>query len=254
MNDNAKMSRRRFLGTATAASLSPFIKGCVQPSQEGGVPANALSEVFKDIPLTDQYNKPFDITEVIGDKPAIVLFGYNGCPMCQTITKSVAATQQLLESKEEHIPIVVISIQPEEDKEHLPEYTANYYRMGVKQFPGEKLPEDFSARGEMGENSYKLGMNGEQSDRILHVCCPPSSQVAKELEQRIARASGLLGGVAGTSSKQHSAYMTLCKDGVMFDSVRSLPMSNEQEDVSTHFTAEVARTILNRFQSLDRSR
>ncbi len=225
-NDDTRTSRRDFLRTASGAALAAALGACggepQEPVKPKPKPATKKESIFSGIALTDQHGKPFDPAQL---EQALVLFGYGGCPMCQNISDSVAAIQDKLLAEGKQVPIVVVSVQPEEDKKDLKTYVASYYVKGVKQFASEKLPPADDARRLMGEKAFDAAEKLPQRDRILHVVCPPDSDAAKMLQtQRMGYAQN------PKNPESHTPYITLVKQGVVVKNIRALPYDNGAPD------------------------
>ncbi|MFO0388935.1 MAG: SCO family protein [Alphaproteobacteria bacterium] len=244
-NDTSQPTRRDFLritagaGFATAISANKLAAQEPQkqdPKKQEPTPAKKEEKkdagVFKDISFTDQHGKAFKPEEL---EQSLVVFGYGGCPMCQKITDSVAAIQAKLLADDKKIPIVVISVQPDEDKKDLKTYIASYYRKGVKQFANEELPEADDARELRGKKSFDAAEKLPQRDRILHVLCPPDSDAAKTLQTRL----GLFQNPNKPTS--HSSYIILIKNGVKAEEFRALPKDNSAPDEK--FLKELAEKV-----------
>lgn len=207
-------SRRQFLQMAANATGAAAILSGVD-AHAAGVPqpeaitdpatkrTPTLAEVFKDIPLTDQYGKSFDPTSLFADKPCLIVFGYGGCPLCEEISNSVAASQNKLKN----VPVIVISVQPDEDRDRMQDYVSRYYAKGIKQFAEETLPAATAKRIELGKKSYLENRDKPQSERLLHIACPPSAEAAQLLEDRLQLFHNR------ARSKVHSFDIVVCKNG-----------------------------------------
>lgn len=179
-------------------------------------PAN-IADIFRNMRMTDQYGQAFDPVS-LGKGPALVLFGYGGCPMCQKITQSVAVIQEEMEKQGRRVPIVVVSVQPEDDRDNMEYYLSGFYSKGVKQFSNETLPiKDV-------QQAYHTGKNRPQGERLLHVVCPPTAQDAQNLE----RAMGLI--INQNHPKQHSSFITLFHNGTAVRSYRGLPPHGQESN------------------------
>ena len=219
------LSRRELFqrtGTSALALVLANMGGNVVMADDEKQP-KTLAEVFKDIPLTDQLGKEFKPAELFKDTQCLVLFGYGGCPLCQEISNTVAAVQQELIRQGKTVPIVVVSVQPEKDKDGMKAYVGSYYVKGVRQFQEELLPKDEEKRRAIGEKSFDDAKDKPQLGRILHVVCPPSAKDAQEAERRI----GLI--FNQNDPKSHSSFLTLFDKGVAAKSYRGLPPHKEPE-------------------------
>lgn len=260
------MSRRRFLETSGRSAAALVLAGQVradaqQPEKSKKDEEKTLAKVFEGITLTDQYGKEFKPAELFKDKQCIVLFGYGGCPMCEKISDTVAAVQQELIRQGKNVPIVVVSVQPEQDSYReeqrdaagrvtqsnpMRRYVASYYVEGVRQFQDEVLPDDEQKRREAGERSYDGAKDKPQGDRILHVVCPPKAEDAQEIERRI----GLI--FNENDPKVHSSFLTLFDKGVATKHYRGLPSHRETDEAK--YAATLARQVSEDVQQLSRGR
>jgi len=236
-NDDRLLTRRRFLTSALpplAVAAYLALGGVTQTP--GQVSGRKLGNVTDGITLTDQHGKAFNMAELLGKGPCLVVFGYGGCPMCQRITDSVAAIQSEMIGQKRKLPIVVISVQPEQDRgdDAMKTYTASYYEKGVRQFADETLPDGAARRREAGERAFTAAKGKKQEDRILHIVCPPTAKDAQTLEQRI----GLLINVK--DAKQHSAFITLFNNGQVVKGFRAL---DREQNAPAAFTRALAKTV-----------
>lgn len=161
-----------------------------------GQPAS-LTEAFKGITLTDQNGNAFDPAKQFANGECVVLFGYGGCPMCQNITQTVAVLQEKMEKSGKHVPIIVVSVQPEKDSapDKRKEYIESYAEMKVHETDAE-------------------------GRRVLHVVCPKSAEDAKTIQTR-------LGLPTSENAKQHSSLITLFKNGAPVKQLRGLTEKND---------------------------
>ncbi len=244
-------SRRGFLRVAMTAPLAVALAACDTGTQDPAKPVPAPAKkaetvkdnIFTGISFTDQHGKKFKPEEL---DQALVVFGYGGCPMCQKITDSVEAIQKKLLEDGKSVPIVVISVQPEQDRDDLKTYVSSYYVKGVKQFASETLPEDDAARRALGKKSFETAKTLPQRDRILHVICPPDSAAAKTLQTRMELSQN------PNKPESHTAYITLVKNGVVGQKFRSLP--NDNGDPTPEFMQALAERISQSIPSTTRNR
>lgn len=179
----AQLNRRRFLQGSAAA-----LAGGSMISMQGEAEGASLKEAITGLAITDQNGEKFNLNLAL-QKPCIVVFGYGGCPLCDEITDVVAATQKKMLAKGiTDVPIIIISAQPEADRNEMREYVKRYESAGVKEFPP------------------------AGSQRILHVLCPPTARDTQDLERAVAKEAGTDTGL-GRSTKQHSRYLTPCMNG-----------------------------------------
>lgn len=173
----ARFSRRTALQAGGIAGAAALLR-----NGEGQAAEPAKYEGFlKDFETTDQYGKKFD-PQILAGRPHIVVFGYGGCPVCANIGKNLGAIQSALLQAGKDVPIVVISITPEDDgkMDNRKEYVARYRIAGVRQFPGEKLASDEESAHSLGEKSYDENKDANPKDRQLHVL------VAKDRDTALA--------------------------------------------------------------------
>jgi cytochrome oxidase Cu insertion factor (SCO1/SenC/PrrC family) len=205
----------------------------------------SLEEIFANTPLTDQHGKNFDPAELFKDGHAIVLFGYGGCPMCQKITDTVVTLQNEMEKNGKHVPIVVVSVQPETDRDQMKDYVGKYYFKGMKQFPDEVLPKDKETWQDFGEKAFEDAKDKPQAGRILHVVCPPSDVAAQEIERRLKFI------INENDPQQHSSFITLFDEGKVVKDYRGLPPKGM--DAKTYANG-VAATLITDLNMLEKSK
>lgn len=267
------VSRRNFLKQAAIAATGGYVAATGCNGNKGAPfteradnswqrPGNtqdpkSIAEIFKDVPLTDQYGKPIDIAAMFQDKPCVVAFGYDGCPMCQVITPSMRAVQQEAEKRDMALPIVVISVQPEDDRQRMASYVTKYALQGLKQYPGETLPDSNNERAFHGRKIYTELEKEPQHARILHVVCPPTAEAARTLQVRLAEATNMPSSHTNDSDdRQHSPYLTAFRDGRVQKPVRAVPVTASELEArrpSDSFMRTVARDVCNQAEGLQRT-
>lgn len=226
-----------------------------------------LAAVFDGIALTDQHGKTFDPAQVLRDGPAVVLFGYGGCPRCQEISKTVASLQQQLIDKGRKVPILVVSVQPDKDSKAMREYIARYHEMGVRQFQpqdeaSKALPENAEERrkqAEAGFDAYEkkddAGQKKEQAERIFHIVCPPKDEDAKTIQERISEGLKKAGSknmlITSKTPKEHTSFMIVFNDGKAVEAYRAL---NPKQEAPPDFTKSRAGEVAAKIQSLGPSK
>ena len=187
-------------------------------------PSASLEESFKGATLTDQYGKPFDPAQ-LKKGPVIVLFGYGDCPRCTTISRSVAAIQQKLLSEGKNVPIVVVSVQPEQDADKQRRIITGYYERGVRQFSlegdmAQPLGEEFVQELQDARlAAYEQSRDMPQSSRLLHVLRPQSNAMSLEIQQRMGHVT--------QGEEKHAALITLFNDGKFVEHYTALPRVRE---------------------------
>ncbi len=157
-----------------------------------------LEQMLAGKALTDQYGKPLD-PAILSKGPCLVVYGYGGCPMCQKITDTLAGVQEQLIKSKKPIPIVVISVQPKQDRTEMQDYMEKYYSKGLKQFANEQVGDATKA--------YDAGKSVAQSSRIFHIVCPPSEQAAEDLQATMGLPQNT------KDAAQHSSFIVLFNDG-----------------------------------------
>lgn len=171
-----------------------------------------IEKVFSGIAITDQTGKAPDMA-FLAKGQCIVLFGYGNCPVCAEITKTVAATQKKLLAKGMNdVPIVVVSVQPEKDRDNMAFYISGYHQAGIRQFADERLPED-GEREATGREMIAQAGKRPAGERLLHVLCPADAQAAQEMQRRIAAIAGTTTGIDEKNTRQHSMFLTLMDQG-----------------------------------------
>lgn len=170
-----------------------------------------LEQMFAGMELKDQYNQPMD-PALFSKGDVAIIFGFRGCKMCMGsetkpgIADTVAAMQHELLRQGKNIPIVVISVTPEEDrtKEQRQAYVTSYNKKGVKSSAEQNLSVDDDAL----DTAYLAGASKKQEERLLHIIYPPNEKAAENLQSKM----GLL--QDPNKAEQHSAIITLFVDGV----------------------------------------
>jgi cytochrome oxidase Cu insertion factor (SCO1/SenC/PrrC family) len=206
--------------------------------------SDTLQAVFKDMPLTDQYGKPFNPAELFAKGPVLVMFGRNVCDMCEKIGVTAAAIQKEMSRKNVNIPIIVVSVMPEKDRFHegesnpMREYVERYARQNVRQFP---------------ENiSYDAGKNKPQKDRILHIVCTPKQKFPESkynypqtLQNRVGELfKGITNVFDPSTEESHSQYITLFNDGRASLTLSTLPIGNKEVPGAVEAHAEKCAKLL----------
>ena len=240
--DNTQPTRRQFLQAVVATPIA--LRAQQQEPQPKKDDTAKKQEPKKETPFTgiaftDQHGKAFDPAEL---EQALVVFGFEGCPECQKISTTVAAVQSKLLTDKKNVPIIIVSVQPDADRDSMKSYVAYYYKKGAKQFAREELPEANNekwknnknekltpeeaeaARESLGEKSFETAKNLPQRDRILHVICPPDSEAAKLLQTRLGHLQN------PKNPESHTSYITLIKNGVKAEEFRALPYNNSAPD------------------------
>lgn len=245
------LTRRNFLGaTATGAvAATGYAQAQKKPAPSSNTKPTSLDVIFKGTELADQTSKEpgdFNLPAAFNDKKCLILFGYNGCPTCQHISRTVAEAQKQLLANNLDVPILVVSAQPTEDKDHVQTYLERYKGMGVQEFADNAAlrrqqlvkPLDKSQKNADGE---------EGKTRIFHIVLPQSGaqtikiqnrlyEVAKEAGIKKMRDSGTIDGV----ETQHSFYMTLFDKGTIVDTFRGVDATLQ---ASPTFAKDVAEKI-----------
>ncbi len=247
-----QLTRRDWMaGTAGAGALAWLGKGVKAQEKRG---TTSLDTIFAKTKLADQSSEKqgdFDLPATFNDRPCLILFGYNGCPKCQEITKTVAETQKQLLKAKLDIPIIVISTQPEQDKRHLQDYVKRYGEAKVYEFADDAV----ARRGQLLKGLGGKDQNDEtQGQRILHVVLPENKDQAIDIQQRlhqVAKGAGIKtmrnsGTIAG-NAKQHSPYIALFDQGNIKQAFRGLDNDNQASET---FAKRQAATIVKQVQGL----
>lgn len=134
--------------------------------------------------IQDQDNQRFDIRKVIKG-PYLMVFGFKGCPVCNTnITPTIAAVQKAMLDEGLNVPIVVVTMQPKEDKSVNDaaskdpkdmSYEDRYKKMGVVVY--DTKPSSFSTPESQGE----LSLLEKQKSRKLHILFAKDDETAAML-------------------------------------------------------------------------
>lgn len=127
--------RRGFLaGAAAFLAAGPsasFAAG--EKALDGSKPTQPFSAIFSNAAygdITDQSKNTFD-PATLKDKVVVFAAGYEGCPVCSKIGENLAAVHKKLQSAGVDHQIVVMSINPETDRENLGEYVESYEKQGI---------------------------------------------------------------------------------------------------------------------------
>lgn len=238
------MTRRQWMQSVAAATAAT-----VFPTSRALAPENppTVTAILSSADFTDQYGKRFDPQTTLKDKPYLLVFGFEGCARCENIGASLAATQKALLEAGYEVPIVVVSVNPEEDRLKMKEYVARYYEQGIKQIKDEKFSGNAETRYALGKEAFDKFQNEDkkkrtllankeidqetyndflrraQRGRLLHILCAPSQKKAVELEDQLA--------ITGPDPKGHTGIIFLCdKDGKkIYGHFGVIPTSNEKE-------------------------
>lgn len=145
--------------------------------------------------------KPYPLDKIL-ESPCYVIHGYGDCPLCEEITKVIAAVQKkLFEQGIEDVPIVVISVWPEKDRGKPEERLSDYNAAGVKQVNSDKP-------------LLKSWGHLPPKDLNLHLVIPPSKEDAQAIQMAIAgKGEANTDPGLGADFTQHTRYITLCVDG-----------------------------------------
>lgn len=275
MDENTVESRRRFIrrpvemaaAAAVASIAKPLLALAPETPPLDKNDKKTLAAIFDGIALTDQHGEKLDPAELFRDGEAIILFGYGGCPRCQEISHTVAAVQQKLIDKGKKVPIIVVSVQPENDKDAMREYIARYHELGVRQFQPEgaeskRLPageEERRKQAEEGFDRYEAKKGDdkkeEQAGRIFHIVCPPQDGDSKTIQERMSEALKLAGSkkllITSDNPKQHPAFMTVFSDGNAVETYRAL---NPDQKAPPAFANGRADEIVSKIMELEKGK
>jgi cytochrome oxidase Cu insertion factor (SCO1/SenC/PrrC family) len=210
--------------------------------------------VFKDIQVTDQHGEKINLAEVLKGKPALMFFGYNGCPRCGTIADSIAVIQQKLVTEKQEVPIIIVSVQPEKDSEEKTrrEYIIKYYQEGLRQYQAEELKDSDKSRAELGSAAFdvvakkiKQEQVADQKSRIFHIIFTPKAEDAKNLQNLISEELKKAGSrnmlITTKDPKQHTSFGTLFNaEGNVVEAYRALDANQQAPE---KFTATLAQDI-----------
>ncbi|MGE0754719.1 MAG: SCO family protein [Alphaproteobacteria bacterium] len=250
--NSSQLSRRSFLKTSGLV-LAAGLTGAGYSAQNRQNPVTDVSRIFDGIALTDQYGEPFDPSLLLRDKTALLAFGYGGCPMCNQINKTIAETHQKLTAAGHDVPLVVVSVLPDQDNKSVQtrkENAENLFVNGVDLLPPARLKqlvqerEDEKAKEEKREprkaeeiigdisgfseqskkarrallDAYDLfdrigAMDASQRQRAFHHVMPADSEAAQTLQRRLAEISGTRAGINSRNPRQHTRYLTLLDRG-----------------------------------------
>ncbi|MCE2926774.1 MAG: SCO family protein [Rickettsiales bacterium] len=215
---------------------------------------SSLESVFKDIQVTDQHGEKINLAEVLKGKPALMFFGYNGCPRCGTIADSIAVIQQKLVTEKQEVPIIIVSVQPEKDSEEKTrrEYIIKYYQEGLRQYQAEELKDSDKSRAELGSAAFdvvakkiKQEQVADQKSRIFHIIFTPKAEDAKNLQNLISEELKKAGSrnmlITTKDPKQHTSFGTLFNaEGNVVEAYRALDANQQAPE---KFTATLAQDI-----------
>ena len=259
------MDRRGFLGAAGGTLAAILAGGKDALAQPQNTPANAqkqeeakkpssLESVFKDIQVTDQHGEKINLAEALKGKPALMFFGYNGCPRCGTIADSIAVIQQKLVAEKQEVPIIVVSVQPEKDSEEKTrrEYIIKYYQEGLRQYQSEELKDSDKSLAELGSAAFDgvakktpQEQAADQKSRIFHIIFTPKAEDAKNLQNLISEELKKAGSknmlITAKDPKQHTSFGTLFDaKGNVVEAYRALDANQQAPE---KFTATLAQDI-----------
>ncbi len=109
---NTRRTRLPFLSLLVAGLI--LLSACGGSYQFKGGVVNP-PQTAPDFILTDQYGKPFRISEQQG-KLTLVFFGFTTCPdVCPTTLSDIKAAQRELGSDADKVQVVMVTLDPERD-------------------------------------------------------------------------------------------------------------------------------------------
>lgn len=192
MTDEPLMNRRTFVFrkpaelalTAAGASLLGPLKAFAPETPPK--PLN-VTDILAGTTFKDQYGKAFNPKTELKDKPYLLVFGFGGCQICQNISHSLGAMQDALLKNGDEIPIVTVSIKPEQDKDNMKDYVARYHVVGTRLDAKETLPADADGRYKAGEKAYERFKDKPQRGRMLNILCAPDKSVPPDLEKKLGQ-------------------------------------------------------------------
>ncbi len=241
-----------------ASSSTPDRSTQAAPSEpvkkEEAKKPSSLESVFKDIPVTDQHGEKINLADVLKGKPALMFFGYNGCPRCGTIADSIAIIQQKLVADKQEVPIIVVSVQPEKDSKEVTrrEYVVKYYQEGLRQYQTEEIKDSDKSRAELGSAAFDAVAKktpqeqvADQKNRIFHIIFTPKAEDAKTLQNLISNELKKAGSrnmlITTKDPKQHTSFGTLFNaEGNVVEAYRALDANQQAPE---KFTATLAQDI-----------
>ncbi len=188
------------------------------------------TEIIANVPLTDQYGKPFDAKKTLAGKPYFVFFGHNGCARCQKMVNTMKHVQDMLHSTNQNIPILLVTVDPENDKAHMKDYLVEYYHAGLRQYfndpdlqqtmprSGSSPPTDAEKQETKAEQD-KLRKRLDKTiadneprdvrDRALHMLCAEDSESSNRIHQPLTGMRHYVP-IEGVPPVVHSFTLTLC--------------------------------------------
>ncbi len=188
-----EFSRRQFIPTAAAAlGFASSLE-----AQRAGTP---ITPVLSDpkYALKDQLGKPFGASKILQGKPYLIIYGYQGCPLCNTsITPTIAEVQKQMRDAGVEVPIVVVTIKPEEDIKTADSYQQRYESKGVFPF---KANEKVTA---LSKNAGANEIEALQKKRMLHILFAKNDQASVEMHYAIGATR------IGNNDKSHTVMLTL---------------------------------------------
>lgn len=188
------LSRRQFM-QATAAGVAglPFAERLQAQEQ-----LPAYEGPLKGIKFTDQHGAEFDPAKALAGRPHLLVFGYEGCPFCEgKITKTVAAVQART-----GLPVVVVTIHPENDHDKLQDYAQKYSELGVRQLAGEGR--------EDGKIAFIAARDKPQREHTLHILIArneagePKNDIALQAHKNTGQAYD------AENTNSHTPMLVLC--------------------------------------------
>ncbi len=130
-----EVSRRSFIKTTlTALIASGGAASAAEPKLDNSRPTKNLDAIFSNEAykgITTQTSEALDAAKLKG-KVTLFVTGFEGCPVCANIAKTLVATQKKLNDAGIEHQIVVMSIKPETDREDLKAYVERYKAAGLE--------------------------------------------------------------------------------------------------------------------------
>jgi cytochrome oxidase Cu insertion factor (SCO1/SenC/PrrC family) len=197
------ISRRDF-GAALVGMLG--FAGALEAQRKGTDITPVLSDTGKFGAIKDQLGKPFDAKTILGGRPYVIAYGFASCPLCNTnITPTIAEVQKQMRAAGLNVPIVVVTLKPEEDgKDNASAfgYQQRYQSKGVLPFqlkPNEKEPK-------LNPDAGPKELEQFQKKRSLHILFPKSNKASLDLHyaMNMTRVS--------SSENSHTVMLTLVGD------------------------------------------
>jgi cytochrome oxidase Cu insertion factor (SCO1/SenC/PrrC family) len=181
MGQHTHTLSRRKAGTVIVTTVASALFPEAAEAQRKGTDITPVLADKKFGEIKDQLGKSFDAKKILGGSPYVLAYGFASCPLCNTnITLTIAEVQKAMREAGLDVPIVVVTLKPEEDgKDNASalSYQQRYESKGVKAFnlkTGEKVPILSTSAGPNELEAF-------QKKRSLHILFPKNNQTSIDM-------------------------------------------------------------------------